>query len=71
MSTFVSIAYSVWLWLESTLFGDVTGNLWYTTNRDTIIGIGIVVVCVLVFSIAVGIMFGIVRFLAKCLDIRS
>lgn len=70
MEEFKSIAYSIYLWLESTLFGAVPLNDWYTTNRDTIIGISIVVVCVIVFFIALGLVIGVIRFLARCANVR-
>lgn len=67
---FISIAQSVAEWLETVLFGEVVSNAWYTANRDTIIGISIVIVCALVFVFAALLVALVWRFFERCLDIR-
>lgn len=66
---FTSIAQATAEWLETTLFGVVQSNAWYTMHRDTIIGISIVIVCAVVFAFAVTVVALIWRFFCRCLDI--
>lgn len=67
---FVSIAQSVYDWLATVLFGEVLQNNWYTANRDIIIGISILIVCALVFGLAVWIVISALRFLGRLIDVR-
>ena len=68
---FQSIAQSIYLWLESNLFGEVLTNAWYTQNRDTILGIALVVVCTIVFVLALVLVIAVARFLGRCVDFRG
>lgn len=65
----MNIAQSMYEWLSNILFGIVTDNIWYTQNRDTIIGIFLVVMCSLVIIIALWLVVSVMRFLGRCLDI--
>lgn len=67
---FVSIAQSMYEWIESTLFGEVAQNAWYTANRDTICGIFLVVMCSIVVAFVILGVVCIIRFFARCLDTR-
>ena len=67
---FLSIANSMYDWLANILFGEVTASAWYTANRDTIIGVALVIMCALVVVIALWVVVGVMRFLARCFDVR-
>lgn len=65
-----SIAQSMYEWLAEVLFGEFTGNIWYTANRDTIIGIFIVVMCSIVVLFALWIVVSILRFIGRCVEFK-
>lgn len=66
----LSIANSMFEWLSTVLFGVVEGNAWYAAHRDTIIGIGLVIMCALVVVLALWVVIGVMRFLGRCFDVR-
>lgn len=65
-----NIAQYVYEFIVNTLFGEITDNLWYTNNLDKIRGVGTVVICILVFSIAVCIVIAVLRFLSHLISMR-
>lgn len=64
------IAQQIYDWVVNTLFGEIIANAWYTQNLDKIRGIFTVVVCCIVFALAVGLVVGIWRFFERCLGVR-
>lgn len=62
---FKSIAFNVWEWLSTILFGVVEDNAWYSANRDIVIGISIVVICAIVFVGVIALLIAILRFLGR------
>lgn len=64
------IAQQAYEWIVETLFGEITDNVWYSQNLDIIRGISVVIVCSIVFALAVGLVIGIWRFFERCLGVR-
>lgn len=65
MQEFITIANSMYEWVVSILFGDITTNEWYTSNLDAIRGITTVVLCAVVVLFALWLVVAVWRFLAS------
>lgn len=64
------ISQNVYEWVVMTLFGEISDNTWYTQNLDTIRGISTVIVCAIVFALAVGLVIALWRFFERCAGVR-
>lgn len=67
----MNIAQQIFEWLSTVLFGPVSDNVWYTENRDIIVGISIVVICAIVFAMCLWLVIAILRFFGRCLDVKG
>lgn len=66
----MTIAEQIYQTIVDVLFGNITGNEWYTAHLDAIRGITTVVLCAVVLFIVVWLVVSVIRFLGSIIDFR-
>lgn len=71
MEKIITIAERFYEFVVTTLFGEITGNEWYTAHLDVIQGATTVVLVGVALLLAFALIAAMARFLASIFDIRG
>lgn len=66
----MTIAEQIYNYIVTVLFGEIPNNSWYTNNLDTIRGIAIIVIAVIILAVALYILVLVCRFIANLVRLK-